>query len=277
LNGAHFNEDASWKVDWRASATISTLDDPDIRKTAYTINRATGDSIFATGAAGNPSRLWRELDEINVVGKLDFTRDHQMFGRNGRLKFGGSYIYKERDYQILSFDNQFFGLQPPTGGDPNKFLLEENLWPNGTVYYGSGNNDPNPNQYNSNSRNAAAYVSEEFNPSEKLKAILGVRAEYFVQRHTGRDTEFANTGNTGNSLDNEKVLDAFDLFPLLNLIFSVNENQNLRFSFSRTIARPSFKELSFAQILDPVSNRIFNGGLFPFGEDWDGKFDRNTD
>jgi outer membrane receptor protein involved in Fe transport len=66
------------------------------------------------------------------------------------------------------------------------------------------------------------------------------------------------------------VLDSFDLFPLLNLIFSVNENQNLRFSFSRTIARPSFKELSFAQILDPVSNRIFNGGLFPFGEDWDG-------
>jgi hypothetical protein len=270
LNGAHFNEDASWKVDWRASATISTLDDPDIRKTAYTINRATGDSIFATGAAGNPSRLWRELDEINVVGKLDFTRDHQMFGRNGRLKFGGSYIYKERDYQILSFDNQFFGLQPPTGGDPNKFLLEENLWPNGTVYYGSGNNDPNPNQYNSNSRNAAAYVSEEFNPSEKLKAILGVRAEYFVQRHTGRDTEFANSGVNGKNLDNEKVLDSFDLFPLLNLIFSVNENQNLRFSFSRTIARPSFKELSFAQILDPVSNRIFNGGLFPFGEDWDG-------
>jgi hypothetical protein len=270
LNGAHFNEDASWKVDWRAAATISTLEDPDIRKTAFTINRATGDSTFVAGAAGNPSRIWRELDEINIVGKIDVTRDYQMFARNARLKFGASYTYKKRDYQILSFDNQFFGRQPNVGGDPNKVLEDENLWPNGTVYYVSGNNDPNPNQFNSNAFNAAAYVSDEFNASEKLKAIIGVRGEYFVQRHTGRDTEFANSGVNGKNLDNEKVLDAFDLFPLLNLIFSVNENQNLRFSFSRTIARPSFKELSFAQIIDPVSNRIFNGGLFPYEGDWDG-------
>jgi hypothetical protein len=34
---------------------------------------------------------------------------------------------------------------------------------------------------------------------EKLKAILGVRAEYFVQRHTGRDTEFANSGVNGKT------------------------------------------------------------------------------
>jgi uncharacterized protein (UPF0261 family) len=55
-------------------------------------------------------------------------------------------------------------------------LLEDNLWPNGTVYYNSGNNDPNPNQYNSNAFNAAAYISDEFNPSERLKAIIGLRA-----------------------------------------------------------------------------------------------------
>jgi outer membrane receptor protein involved in Fe transport len=270
LSGAHFNEDASWKVDWRASATFSSLDDPDIRKTAYTINRATGDSVFVAGAAGNPSRIWRELDEVNVMGKVDVTREHQLFSRSARLKFGASYTYKERDYQILSYQNQFFGIQPPTGGDPNKVLLEDNLWPNGTVYYNSGNNDPNPNQYNSNAFNAAAYISDEFNPSERLKAIIGLRSEYFVQRHTGRDAIFANSGTEGNNLDNEKVLDSFDLFPLLNLIFSLKDNQNLRFSFSRTIARPSFKELSFAQIIDPVSNRIFNGGLFPYEGDWDG-------
>jgi len=270
LSGAHFNEDASWKVDWRASATFSSLDDPDIRKTAYTINRATGDSTFVAGAAGNPSRIWRELDEVNIVGKVDVTREYQMFNRNARLKFGASYTDKERDYLILSFNNQFFGRQPQTGGDPNKVLLDENLWPNGTVYYNSGNNDPNPNQYNSNAFNAAAYISDEFNPSDKLKAIIGLRGEYFVQQHTGRDAIYANSGSEGNNLDNEKVLDSFDLFPLLNLILSLNENQNLRFSFSRTIARPSFKELSFAQIIDPVSNRIFNGGLFPYEGDWDG-------
>ena len=270
LNGTHTNDDASWKIDWRVAATISSLEDPDIRKTAYTINRATGDSIFSAGAAGNPSRIWRELDETNLVGKIDLTRDHDLFARKARLKFGLSYTYKERDYQILTYDNQFFGQQPNTGGDPNKVLLDENLWPNGTVYYNSGNNVPNPNQYNSNANNYAAYISEEFNPAKNLKAILGLRGEYFVQRHTGRDVEFANSGTQGRNLENEKVLDSFDLFPLASLILGYKENQNLRLSYSRTIARPSFKEMSFAQILDPVSNRIFNGGLFPYEGDWDG-------
>jgi outer membrane receptor protein involved in Fe transport len=45
---------------------------------------------------------------------------------------------------------------------------------------------------------------------------------------------------------------------------------NLRVAYSRTIARPSFKELSFAQIIDPVSNRIFNGSLFALEGEWEG-------
>lgn len=102
-----------------------------------------------------------------------------------------------------------------------------------------------------------------------MKTIIGLRAENYVQRHTGRDVEYANFG-TGNNLDNEKVLDAFDLFPSLNVIYSLTDQQNLRFSYSRAIARPSFKELSFAQIIDPVSDRIFNGGLYRY-PDWDGK------
>jgi outer membrane receptor protein involved in Fe transport len=89
-------------------------------------------------------------------------------------------------------------------------------------------------------------------------------------RHTGRDITYAG-GDTqnGNNLDNAKVLDELNLFPSANIIYSLTDDQNLRLSYSKTVARPSFKELSFAQILDPVSNRIFNGALFPYA-DWDG-------
>ena len=98
-----------------------------------------------------------------------------------------------------------------------------------------------------------------------------MRAENFVQRHTGRDQSYAS-GDTqnGSNLDNDIVLESLDLFPSANLIFGLTNSQNLRVSYSRTIARPSFKELSFAQILDPISNRIFNGSLFTYS-DWDGK------
>jgi outer membrane receptor protein involved in Fe transport len=97
-----------------------------------------------------------------------------------------------------------------------------------------------------------------------------VRAENYVQRHTGRDQRWANGDIiNGNNLDNEKVLDALDFFPSLNVIYSANESQNIRGSYTKTIARPSFKELSYAQILDPITNRIFNGSLFTYGN-WDG-------
>lgn len=267
LNGEHHNEEGTWKLDWRLSPTLSTLDDPDIRKTAFTIRPA--DTLFVAGAGGNPSRIWRNLEEVNVVGKIDVTREYSFFGKSAKLKFGVSHIYKERDYRILSFDLQFFGNQPDFGGNPNNVLNDQFLFPNGTVYYSSGNNTPNPNEYNSNVHNSGIYVSNEFSPTERLKAIIGLRGEKFVQRHTGRDVAFASFG-VGNNLDNDKVLDAFDLFPSANLIYALSEQQNLRVSFSRSIARPSFKELSFAQILDPITNRIFNGGLFPFS-DWDGK------
>ncbi len=267
LNGEHHNEEGTWKIDWRLSPTLSTLDDPDIRKTAFTIRPS--DTLFIAGAGGNPSRIWRDLEEVNIVGKIDLTREYRLFGKAAKLKFGISHIYKERDYRILSFDMQFFGSQPDFSGNPNNVLNDQFLFPTGTVYYSSGNNTPNPNEYNSNVQNSGIYVSNEFSPTEKLKAIIGLRGEKFVQRHTGRDVAFANFG-IGNNLDNDKVLDAFDLFPSANFIYALNEQQNLRASFSRTIARPSFKELSFAQILDPITNRIFNGGLFPFA-DWDGK------
>ncbi|MEZ4928983.1 MAG: hypothetical protein R2777_03085 [Chitinophagales bacterium] len=40
-------------------------------------------------------------------------------------------------------------------------------------------------------------------------------------------------------------------------------------SYARTIARPSFKEMSYASIVDPFTSRIFDGGMFAIG-DWDG-------
>ena len=74
----------------------------------------------------------------------------------------------------------------------------------------------------------------------------------------------------GNNLVNDKVLETFNLFPSTNIIYSITPKQNIRTSYSRTIARPSFKELSYAQILDPITNRIFNGGLFSYNGTWNG-------
>lgn len=270
LNGTHVSENGDWEVDWRVSPTLSSVTDPDLRRTAFSYERL--DTFFFAGAGGNPTRIWRFLDEVNLMGRLDITKKYQFNGEPAKLKFGFSHTYKQRDYEILSFDMQFFRAQDWPNPDPAIVLNPENIFPNepNSIYYSSGNNDPNPNAYNSNVNNTGVYVSNEFTPLNKLKAILGVRAEKFVQRHTGRDQAWASGDFVnGRNLDNAKVLDALDFFPSVNLIYAITDNQNLRAAFSRTIARPSFKELSFAQILDPVTNRFFNGSLFPYST-WDG-------
>lgn len=267
LNGEHHLASDQWEIDWRVSPTWSNIQDPDIRKTAFTYSNT--DTTFSAGAGGNPTRIWRNLSEFNLVGKVDVLRKYNFNGEDGALRFGVSYTWKERDYNILSYDLQFFGTQPDFGIDPNAVLTDENLFPNGNLYYSSGNNTPNPNEYNSTIDNKAIYVSNEFYPFANFKLTTGLRGEYYVQRHTGRDVEYASFG-TGNNLVNDIVLQSFDLFPSVNTVYSLSDQQNIRASYSRTIARPSFKEMSFAQILDPISNRIFNGGLFQYG-DWDGK------
>ena len=45
------------------------------------------------------------------------------------------------------------------------------------------------------------------------------------------------------------------------MIYALNDKSNLRTSYSRTTARPSFKEASVAQIFDPITNRLFIGNI----------------
>lgn len=270
FSGDHHFANSKWSLDWKFSPTFSTITEPDVRKAAFT-NEGSAMTING-GAAGFPTRIWRFLDEVNYSSRVDLAKDSKVFGNDAVLKAGVSHTIKERDYEILQYQLQFFGSQPSWSGDPDDIFQEDNLYPSpGTGYLQSGNSTPNSNAYNSNVNYLAGYFSAELSPFSNFKTILGLRVENYQQNHTGRDISFAQSnGNAGNSLNNETVLDATDLFPSANLIYNLTENQNLRLSTSRTIARPSFKELSFAQILDPLSNRTFNGGLFAYEGEWDG-------
>ena len=270
LSGTHVLQEKKWDIDWRISGTRSSNSDPDIRRTAFTLESS--DTLFSAGAGGNPARIWRSLEEFNTPARLDLTKTYAFGEKEGKLKFGASQVLKQRNYEILFFDIQFFGSQDWPNPSPNEVLKPENIFPseNNNIYYQSGNNTPNPNAYSSNVSNTAGYISNDLRLNKRWRTIIGVRAENYVQRHTGRDQRWASGDIiNGNNLDNEKVLDALDFFPSLNVIYSANDRQNIRGSYTKTIARPSFKELSYAQILDPITNRIFNGSLFTYGN-WDG-------
>ncbi len=271
FHGEHVLEKSNIDIEWKLSPTYSTSSDPDIRRTAFTLE--TTDTTFMAGAGGNPSRIWRSLNELNVTAKIDAVKKYEFLGEKARFKMGLIHVFKYRNYEILKFDMQFTGAQNWTSYDPNDVLDADNIYPNrpNGVYYQSGNNYPNPNEYQSSVNNSGFYASNEILLFDGFKTIIGLRVENFVLRHTGRDQTYASGDEiNGKNLKNEVVLSSLDLFPSVNLIYQLTDAQNLRASYSRTIARPSFKEVSYAQIIDPITNRIFNGSLFVYS-DWDGK------
>jgi hypothetical protein len=263
-----------WTIEWKLSPTLSQIYDPDVRFTRYVYR---GDILSIGTESGFPERIWRDLDETNLSGTADATKEFKIGGRQAEVKFGGLYLFKERDYVIYNYALNIRGLT--LTGDPDELFWDENLWtlggyPDGDPTKGTTYEAPfipvNSNLYNANVNSYAAYAMIDFFIASKLKTILGLRVESYTQRYTGRD----QLGN--NILDNDVVLDDFGFYPSINLIYQINENMNLRGSYTRTIARPSMKELSFAEIYDPITARTFVGSLFPDADPvsgltyWDG-------
>lgn len=256
LSGEHHFNESAWEVDWKISPTKSSITDPDIRFVRY---RTDGGAVSIGSEVGFPERIWRFLEEDNLAGRTDVKRKYEIGGRPAELKFGAGYTYKQRDYEIKGF--QIIPQAVPVTGDPNELFAPQNLWPlnaSGTqgTRYEPGFLPNNTNKYDGVVRNTAYYVSNEFSLSEKFKTILGVRMETYIQNYSGLNQQRL-------ALDNVEVLNDTDFFPSVNLIYALKENQNLRVSYSKTVARPSFKEASFAEIFDPLTGRTFIGGFFP--------------
>jgi TonB-dependent receptor len=276
FSGKHNFPSSKFELEWKVSPTLSKVNDPDIRFTRYELRNAL---FIISTEAGFPERIWREIQETNLVGLVNATKEFEFLGEKAKLKFGTLFSYKERDFVIRTFALNIRNLK--LTGDPNELFLPENVWPSnnsvvtGTTY--ESNFFPvNPNKFNSNISNIAGYASTEITPIKNLKAIVGLRTEFYTQRYTGQDQLGYNV------LNNDIVLQDLGIFPSVNFVYSLTSKQNLRLSFGKTVARPSFKELSYAEIFDPITGRTFIGGLFRDANDiegvvyWDGEL-TNTD
>jgi len=258
ISGDHrFSDDENaLNLEWKFSPTFSKVMDKDHRITPLQ-QSGEGDFFISPSASTFPIQLWRNLVEENWAVKIDLDKTVKLFGKPTKLKFGGAYTYKFRDFSIddftfnISGDDSFIA-----DGNVDNLLASENLW-NPTTDSGTHlvfGDQFNPNDaYEGEQIIGATYFSAEFNLSEKLITVFGVRSEFFNSYYTGQ--------NNSSVYDNESILDAFDLFPSANLIYELTDNTNLRSSYSRTTARPSFKEASVAQIFDLITNRLFIGSI----------------
>ncbi len=120
--------------------------------------------------------------------------------------------------------------------------------------------------YKANSQLHAAYAMMENNIGEKFKAVWGFRFESFRQQLTTPgsidfdvipqdpepplvktkviDTTYVKQYFSGayNADSAGNITPVFPLLPSINLIYKLNENMNLRASYSQSMSRPEFRE-----------------------------------
>jgi len=104
------------------------------------------------------------------------------------------------------------------------------------------------NTYTGNLDLFAGYVDAEIK-SDKWLIVPGVRVESFDQSIAYDVINLGNNGNASRSAYENFIL------PSLNVKYELTEEQNIRFSASRTVSLPEFKETSPFVYID-VTNRI---------------------
>ncbi len=259
ISGLHNLNESKFKVEWTISGTLAKVHDKDVRNTTFQDE----EGIFSFQENTEPKRIWRTLDEYNLVGKVDLSKRFTFLNEDAILKFGVFGSTKERDFSIAQYSvsSNYTSERDWANysGDPNQLFNPVNLISpsndRGTYINPQTTIRQDANIFNATQQNLAAYISNEFNLNSKLKSIIGFRFENYQVFYSGENSQL------GQILNNEKIINENNLFPSINFIYNLKEDKNLRLAYSLTTARPSFKEASIAEIYDPLSNLFFIGNI----------------
>lgn len=231
LNG-HHELGKNWEIAWSGSYGITASDEPDRRQVMFRRDPATGlpTSLFLLNQQ-ETTRYFGELDEQEGVGDVRATYH---FDDQNLLRFGGTYKNKQRDFRSVNFyyDLDDLDADITTIYDTDSYLNFENV-ANGSI-------DITRSMQLRNSYQAAhdiwaAFVEAEYHPTDRLLINLGLR--YEQSRQT---VDYYDDG----SHPQRSILKKGDFFPALNLKYTLNDEQSLRFSASRTVTRPAFVEMA---------------------------------
>lgn len=243
-------------MDWIASYTRSGALEPDLR--FFTNDRALdgSDPSIQPSLYQFPARFYRDLSQNNINGYLNFEIPFlQWEGFQSKVKFGTAYNYKDRTFRERRYEYKFGSGITPYDGDADAFFDDSNLGivdqdSFGNYIYGLYMNDATQraNNYDASQHIVAGYAMVEMPLLEHLKLIAGARYEL-----TSMDVSSQDPGKQDGTLFNN------DILPSVNLIFNPVDNMNLRAAYTRTLARPSFREIA------PFSSFEFVGDFVKTG------------
>ena len=182
---------------------------------------------------------------------LEFTM-FEKDGKSSKIKFGGAYLYQDRTLSEFRYNYRKQGASMFTGSvvdylaDQNMTLPSSGNPVSQYIYMEDASEERN--NYVGEQIITAGYLMGDVWATKKLRVIGGVRLETTYITSVSAD----KTQEAG-------LLESVDILPAINTSYALSPKTNLRAAYSRTLARPTFREISGFASYDFAANWIIIG------------------
>jgi hypothetical protein len=243
LRGKHFLPFlAKSTIEWSGALSSTTQEEPDTRFFAYTERTdEEGNVGYSASSSGfsDPSRYFRDLQEDASSIQADLSVPFDSWtGKEGLMKFGVSRQAADRSFNERIF---VYSLGVPYTGQSQSFFGPESLgiidFDETRNQYSFGNTirdgSKTRNNYTGDRTVTGSYAMVELPLASWVRVIGGVRFE-------STDLTVASQDSTVQ----QGLINDSDVLPSVNLVFPVSKKMNVRAAFTKTLARPTFREIA---------------------------------
>lgn len=244
LSGEH--QYGASRLDWGVTQSGVRRDEPDRSEFVQVVSQGAGTEQLQWLNTSNEGavRTFSALEEHSTEAKADYQYMFSAFGRDHTIKFGGLGRTTNRDA-----DTKAFSISAP-GADASITRLDaEQIFDGRFSHPGDHVFALAPlaqgGSYTADDKLGAGYLMTEIGLSGRARLIGGARVE-----NDQLTLDAASTIGTPIQVKKNWT----DVLPSLALNYQINEEQQLRLSGSRTLARPEYRELA------PITSRdVLNG------------------
>ena len=270
LRTAHYLPRSRTKLEIDASFADGQRNVLDFKEMQYRVDTLLNISYFET--TFRPDRRYRPLDEQLLDTRFVFEQPiSQDPDKVRKLRFGGAYRYSRRETSQNSFLIQGTANEVIEGEleevfDQSRFAIQ----PDGTfdLYY--TNNTSELDADIGIQRVYAGFAMADVMVSPRSRVVGGLRAEYTdmltdIRVYYDADLPEGDPGRRfiGGRQANPGTIDQVDLLPsagwIYKLRYEIDAPMNLRVNYFRSLARPSFRELTNVSLNDFVLQSRVSG------------------
>ena len=256
LSGEHlFPGISNSRFDWKFAVTRADRHEPDMREVLYESDPARETFVLADESQSG-LRQFNDLADDSVELNANWsTLVSNWANLPTQVRFGTNYIDRRRDFLSRRFrfvptDTRGLDLSRPA----EDLFIEEHIGQHFELREETRSTD----QYDGSQDIASVYGMVDLPLTNRLRSTVGVRLERFSQQVDTYDP-FARS-IFGNDVEVIRAdIDKINVFPAVNLVYSLRPNQNLRVGLSQTVNRPEFRELAPFEFTDIVGGRAMIG------------------